>query len=342
MENNKLFTRVYSNSAIYNFIPYGMKKNFIGQFKYMLEKGDFEKIVRNLKSPTTISFYNSKKEFEEFKAYIAMSKNTDHLTAVYATQVLAIMLISDLKNTKDYDKGFVQYAQKEYEKDFEFDHYNKNSVNVNPFNKQFCIKIKEFKGLFKGTFSCSKLMTIYLRYVMAEENINYYLKRIKKFDEENEKSDFTGMFNSEAIDKIQKIINSINCYYKQNNLRENDALNVSFSTIVETEMIRHYYKMDYKDHYPECPPISSKPKQIYVAQKTTKEEIGGSVEVNKNPIQSSSVQSIKETTPLQLPEPVVTKRPYIQDDDEFIIMEILKLRRQLKHTTIEITIKDKE
>ena len=118
-------------------------------------------------------------------------------------------------------------------------------------------------------------------------------------------------------------------------------------------MIRLYYKMDYRNNYPECPPIYSKlkhtnfpPEATFEKPKTSqKEEIDGSVEVAKNPAPSfwiDKMQPAKETVKLP-PEPVETsKRLCIHTSDEFLIMEIMKLRRQLKHTTLEITIKDKE
>ena len=296
-----------NENAFFDFLKDGMKDLFVKQLGEELndKKINLELFVRNTKASTNVILYGVRKQFEEFKGYLEIVKNEDHITDSYTGQVLVMMLLTDLRNS---NSRFIHEITERYNNDFLYEYGdNKNSATAGNINHMLLEKLRDFKDLFKGHFSWNKLLTIYLRIVM--DDIDYYRKRMRSFIGNGNNDFIEKLWNDQTVSEIEMIKKALIEACPQ--LRA--KLAISFSTIIETEMIRRYYKLPHTNYYKDCPPI-----------------IQHQLQPSKN------VEDVVKEAAMEQPKIIEG-----ENNDDAIIMKILELSNRLKTKKVKISIEDK-
>lgn len=358
LNENKSFhasSKKMLNCALYAYASKCTREGIINDIFNHIQNTDFEILSKQALYPVTAKIYVSSEEFKEVSGIIKKGCRNYNISYKYIVETCIILAIKGL-----HKDGSLSISRND------IDNMSNNDIQVNiqqPYIRMLRCKIEPKYDKLPP----SNLVTMAVKYVLKNkyECIRVLQQHINMDDSDNDFLKELHIKNRDVLREFDSTIcKLIKFHYKEKNTKYT-SLGV-FNWIVD-EFIIKYYKLDrnvftigkiiekepepipekknddkvmtestiQKDDQLNCKNRVYPNNRIYDNNDLTEEDYEHINTEIKDIMGSNYFKSDSS-------HPVNTNSSDVADDDDSIMVKILKLRSQLKHTKLELIIKDKE
>jgi len=351
LNENKIFkvsSRKMENCALYMYAKQSTREGIINDIFENLKNADFDALSKQAMCSLGAKLYVTKNEFKEVCGVIKKGCKNYNLSTKFIVETCIILAIKGL-----HKNGSLYISRNEIDT-------KGNSIVISvqhPYAKMLRCKIEpKYDKL-----SPSELITMAVKYVLKNkyECINILQKHVNIT--ENDKAFLKELYmsNRNTLKEFEDTLSKLIKFHYKGKVTKTDF---SIYNWLVDEFIIKYYKLDRniftigkvieKEAEKDPEPIPEK-KDEEIIPDPKKDKLGfaqyitnkryGKKEEEKN-VTKDEIYGRVHVDPenTKIKDPVTNSSSDVVDDDDWIMMKILKLRRQLKHTKLELIIRDKE
>ena len=330
LNENKNFmtnTRKIRNCALYMYANQSTREAIINDIFHKLRYADFNTLSKQVTRCLNLDVYITKNEFKEVSGIIKKGCRNYNLNKKFIIEMCIILAIKAL-----HKNGSLNISK---------DEINNKGDSITIYIQESYSKMLRCKIEPKyNVLSTRELMTMAVKYVLKNKYdcINILQKQVNFTEEDKsflkELYENNKYFLKEFENTLFKLIKF---HYKGRDIKTTDFS--VFNWIVDEFIIR-YYKLD-RNILTKDDQFNRK-KRVFPNNRTY--DNNDLTEEDYEHINTEIKDVIEESNYFKSDSshPVNTESYYIPDSDDLIMMKILKLRSQLKHTKLELIIKDKE
>lgn len=351
LDENRIFhaTSVkLAQSALYNYANEDTREGIITDIFSYLRSADYEALSKQTLSPVTLNLSITQNEFKEVSGIIKKGCRNYNLTKKYIVEMCIVLAIKAL-----HKNGSLYISKRDLKS---------NSTSFAVVTQQPYIKMLKCKIEPKyDKLSPSDLVTMAIKYVIKNkfDCMNMLQKHVSMTDKNKE---FLKDLYSKNRDSLKDFDHELCKILKIGNNNEYETSNISIYSWIVDEFIIRYYKLNRsvfvigkvieKEEEKDPLPLEPESKKIYKQEmipdpntdklayaKYMSEKMYGKEKEEENVIEEIDGKVNIEGA---IEEPTITNSSDVNSEDDWIMMKIFKLRRQLKHIKLELIIKDKE
>ena len=348
LNENKIFkvsSKKMENCALFMYAKQSTREGIINDIFHCLKNADFDALSKQTMCSLSAKIYVTKDEFKEVCGIIKKGCKNYNLNIKCIVETCIILAIKAL-----HKNGSLYISRNEIDT-------NGNQIVISvqhPYVKMLNCKIEpKYDKL-----SASELITMAVKYVIKNkyECINLLQKHVNMTDADKVFLKELYMNNRDVLKEFENTLFKLVKFHYNGKVISTDFS--VFNWIVDEFIIR-YYKLDRniftigkiieKEAEKAPEPIPEKKDEENIpdpeedklgyAQYMT-DKLYGKKEEEKNVTKDEIYGKVNVDTKTE--DPVTNSSSDTVDDDDWIMMKILKLRRQLKHTKLELIIRDKE
>lgn len=334
VKENKVFHATSARlvqSPLYNYANESTREKIITDIFWYINSSDYEVLSKTTISPVSLNLLITQNEFKEVSGIIMKGCRNYNLSNKYIVEMCIVLAIKSL------NKNGSLYVTK---KELIASATNAPGISIHNIQRPYITMLNRVIEPKYDKMSSSELTTMAVKYVLKNKFgcINMLQKLVSMTDKDKK---FLKDLYSKNRDNLRDFDNELCKIIKISNKDEVESSNFGVFSWIVDEFIIRYYKLNRsvfvigKTIEKETLPGTNEPEKI-----DKQEEITDSKIKEENVIKEidGELNNIEEA----IKESPITNSSDDIDDDDLIMMKILKLRRQLKHTKLELIIKDKE